>query len=613
MANIQKLEPSVVNQIAAGEVVIQPCSVIKEVTENSLDAGASTIEVHFAGSGADSIIIKDNGMGMEPEDLMLCIEPHATSKIQTAEDLYRVGSFGFRGEALASIAEVSNFEILSKTKDSNTAHKLYKASGKFEIEPTSRAQGTTVSIKNLFHNVPVRRRFLKSERAETGDNLDTLKKVALSRPWVGMKVTHNEKTCFELPQNQNIETRVRDLGLFDKNANFINFKEEHNNISVEGLLVAPPLHFGNGQKLYIFINRRPIKNKALVQALVRGFAGYIPERRYPGGVIFIDMDAEEVDVNIHPTKSEVRFREPDVIFKSVYAAIKNQLIDTAQVEDARESQQIVYKKHGMPKTVPMNRNYGGVYEGRPNPFQAPSQPSQTIPLPSTPTTSSAPADIPSLEAPDPFEPKLPSAEDHEVQESYFSVDKLPKAYQLLNRFVLIEYDDYFEIMDQHAIHERIVFNQLSHEDRSKIYHTQNLLSPVTLPLPEKLFEVSEDLQINFTNMGYALIFSADEQQVTVKGIPDFYSVEKALKVLEEILDDLSGGILPNRDQLRRDILNSAACRSALKAGDAMTEEELKAFVAALLTMDKHQGSCPHGRNARWRISIDEANSMFDRI
>jgi DNA mismatch repair protein MutL len=605
VAHIQKLDSSVVNQIAAGEVVIQPCSVLKEVTENSLDAGASVIEVDFNGSGADAMIIKDNGMGMDPEDLKLCIEPHATSKIHNADDLYRVGSYGFRGEALASIAEVSNFEVLSKTKESNQAHRLFRQKDKFDLEPASRAQGTTISIKNLFHNVPVRRRFLKSERAESSANLDTLKKVALSRPWVGMKVTHNEKTCFELPQDQSLENRVRDLAIFDKQANFLSFKETINNINFEGLVVAPPLHYGNGQKIHLFINRRPIKDKALVQALVRAFSSYIPERRFPGGIVFIDMEAEDVDVNIHPTKSEVRFREPEVIFKSLYAAIKNQLLDSAQELDAREPQQIVYKSSGIPKTVPMNRHYGGVYEGRPKPFGNQSANPFSSPRPAAPVSS--------LAQDDPFEPKVPGASNTEYSDSSFAIESLPKAYQILNRFVLIEYDDYFELMDQHAIHERIVFNQLAHEDRSKTYSTQNLLSPITLPLPEQLIDISSALQETFRDMGYALHFSDKEQKVTIEGIPDFYSVEKALKVLEEILDDLSEGVLPDRDQLRRNILHSAACRSALKAGDPMSEEELKAFVAAAITMDEHQGSCPHGRNARWRINIDEANSMFDRI
>jgi len=595
VANIRKLGASVVNQIAAGEVVVQPCSVLKEVTENSLDAGATSLEIDFMGSGADAMVVKDNGMGMDPEDLMLCIEPHATSKISSSDDLYRVLSFGFRDEALASIAEVSNFEVLSKTMDGQSAHRLFKNSSGYKTEPASRAQGTTVSIKNLFHNVPVRRRFLKSDRAEASDNIDTLKKVALSRPWVGMKVTHDHKLNFELPCDQDLESRVRELGLFDKNAKFLNFSEHHDGFKVEGLVVAPPLHFGTGQKFYLFTNRRPIKDKALSQAFIRAFSSYIPERRFPGGVVFIEMDPEEVDVNIHPTKSEVRFRESERVFRALYSVVKNQLLDSAQIDDARETQQLVYKTQGLPKTVPMNRNYGGVYEGKPNPFQA-----------TTPTHREAKPSFQNFE-PDPFEPKLPELKPP------LKVEVLPKAYQILNRFVLIEHDDHFELMDQHAIHERIIYNQLAHEDRSKHYCTQGLLAPIALKLPETLVDISQDLQVTFEQMGYALEFCNKTQMVTVEGIPDFYSVEKALKVLEEILDDLSEGILPDRDQLRRDILHSAACRSALKAGDAMSADELKAFVAATLTMDEHQGSCPHGRNARWRISIDEANSMFDRI
>lgn len=633
MSKIKKLNGAIVNQIAAGEVVIQPCSVIKELVENSIDAGARKVEVSFEGSGADELKIMDDGAGMDPEDLLLCIEPHATSKISSAEDLYQVVSCGFRGEALASIAEVSKFEIISRSTDSEKAHRLFRANdGSYQTQPASRSQGTTVSMKQLFHNVPVRRRFLKSDRSETSYNLDILRKLALSRPWIGMNVYHDGKTCWELPEDQELEERVKDLGLYDKKCNFLKFEKEDGQVKVSGVVVSPPDHYGNGQKIHLYVNRRPIKDKSLSQALVRAFSSYIPERRFPGGVVFIDMDPEEVDVNIHPTKSEVRFREADVIFKRVYGAVREVLLDSAQDHDAAEQPQtLVYKTSGLAKTVPMNRQYGGVYEGRPAPFGSDAPKGNTGQSPSfkAPTMGHTPLE-------NPFAPRQPEevsgeSNDHGFQESNtqkgqtqehhtpeesiqsFSVDQLPTAYQIMDRFILIERDDHFELMDQHAIHERILYNQLAHEDRHrKSYASQGLLVPATLDLPPALGTLSEGLLEELNGMGFQLEISNGGEKILVNGLPDFLKIEKGLRILEEMLDDLANDLPPNRDDLRRDILHSAACRSAIKAGDHLTDDELKGIVAASLTMDKHQGCCPHGRNAIWKISVAEANAMFNR-
>jgi DNA mismatch repair protein MutL len=627
VSKIKKLSGSIVNQIAAGEVVIQPCSVIKELVENSFDAGARRVDIEFNGSGADELKVMDDGSGMEPEDLLLSIEPHATSKISSAADIYQVVSCGFRGEALASIAEVSQFEVVSRLQGSEAAHRLHRdKNGTYITSPASRAQGTTITMKHLFHNVPVRRRFLKSDRSETSHNLDILRKLALARPWIAMNVRHDERTCWDLPEEQQLEERVRGLLLFDKKCRFLPFEKEDGQLKVSGLVVSPPDHFGNGQKIYIFVNRRPIKDKSLNQALVRSFSSYIPERRFPGAVLFIDIDPEEVDVNIHPTKSEVRFREPDLIFKKVYAAVRDTLMDSAQEHDASDqSQTLVYKSSGLAKTVPMNRNYGGVYDNKPNPFGA----SESGESKGSGTAGSL------------FQPKIPDRHPEARPESFssgnefqsekssdeqlshsgpeapptksFQVDQLPTAYQILDRFIMIEREDRFDLMDQHAIHERILYNQLAHEDHArKNYASQGLLAPVSIDLPEALGELSETILEELNNMGFQVEIQSKEGNVLVHGLPDFLKIEKGLQILEEMLDDLAQNCPPNRDDLRRDILHSAACRSAIKAGDHLTPDELKGIVAAALTMDQHQGCCPHGRNAIWSISIAEANAMFNR-
>jgi DNA mismatch repair protein MutL len=616
VGKIRKLEGNIVNQIAAGEVVVQPCSVIKELVENAIDAGATQVEVKFDGGGADGLSVIDDGFGMAEEDLILCIEAHATSKITSAADLYSVTSCGFRGEALASISEVSRFEIISRSEGSENAIQLYRDNtGAFKTKIAYRNQGTTVQIRDLFHNVPVRRRFLKTDRAEATKNIDTLKKLAISRPWIGFHVKRDGNTTFELPRKQSLLERVKDLGLFDKKTGLLEIDDDRGELKVHGIITEPPAHFGNAQKIHLFVNHRPITDKGLNQALIRAYSSYIPERRFPGGVIFLDLDPEEVDVNIHPTKSEVRFRQSDVVFKAIYSTAKDRLLDTAQIEDASETQTMVYKSSGLAKTVPMNRSYGGVYEGRPDPFGAkpsssPSTSSSESPtinlqprLPSTPSSSSV------------FETEIGNIDEDSIEthQDVFDQQDLPKAHQVLNRFILMEFDDHFELMDQHAIHERILYNQLAHEDRKRNFVCQHLLVPSILDLPDALDEITDILITEFRSMGYELEMSSNGPHLLeVKGVPDFMKVEKGLKVLESMLAELADGFPPDKDDLRRTILHSAACRSAVKAGDPLTQDELRGMVAATLTMDSHQGCCPHGRNARWRISIAEANNMFNR-
>ena len=602
-----------VNQIAAGEVVIQPCSVLKELIENSIDAGATKIDVLFYGSGADQLEVHDNGMGMSSEDLHLCIEPHATSKITSVDDLYQVMSCGFRGEALASIAEVSAFEITSKVRTSKNASEISNKSGQIKVIDAARGTGTSVVIKNLFHNVPVRRRFLKTDRAETGNNLDILRKLALSRPWVGISVKHDDKICFECEEDQTLAERTKSLEVFEKKSQFLEVEYEKDKIKVSGICVAPPQHHGNAKKIQLYINRRPIKDKALTQALVRAYSSYIPERRFPGAIIFLEMPAIDVDVNIHPTKSEVRFHRSEEVFKVLYAAVRSVLVDSAQVDDACDTTPLVYKKTGMIRTVPMNRSYGGVHEkGEQQPFLEKSflEPEKAYNANNSNGFSGSHQNFPNESQSNQTITESQFKETETVKS--FSVDTMPKCFQLLNRFIVVEADDHFEILDQHAVHERVLFNHLLHDETGKEFKTQHLLVPTSLPFPTELHDVSNDVKNDFESMGFELNWQEENASLLILGIPDFLSASKAAIILEEILTELTDGVLPQKDELKKHILHSTACRAAIKAGDALSTEELNNIVSATLSMDDTQGCCPHGRNSSWRISIEEANLMFNR-
>lgn len=598
MGRISRLHASLINQIAAGEVVVQPSSVIKECIENSFDAGSSEIQIEFDGTGAERLKIADNGCGMDEEDLLLSVEAHATSKIRSIEDLYSVKSCGFRGEALASIAEVAELEIHSRTAEQKHGNRLYKVDGSFKIEPTSRQPGTTLLCQNLFHNVPVRRRFLKSERSEAAQNLNAIKMAALSRPWVAIRATHNQKLCFDLPANQSLSDRIKDLQLFGRDAQIKDVQFHTDFLTVEGVMAAPPTHYGNSQKILLTVNRRPFKDKALIQAVVQAYASYIPDRRYPGVMLDIQIEPEDVDVNIHPSKSEVRFQDAPRVFKAVVAALREQLKDQSQLNDQMETQTLIYKSSGLSKTIPMNRSYGHSPAERQRPF-SPANDTPSFSYPSGPLSE---AEKISLQV----EEKAP-----ELNHENFTVKKDLRSFQVLKRFIIIEHENHIEMMDQHAIHERILYNQLAHEESEKSYVSQWLITPVALELPENLGDLHTELLFELKQMGF-LVEKKDKGQLELVAIPDFLSAERGTRVLEGILEDLAEGIQPDKQDLRRDILHSAACRAAIKAGDELSNEELKNITSAISTMDLGQGCCPHGRNAVWKIDVKEANSMFNR-
>ncbi|MBF0243871.1 MAG: DNA mismatch repair endonuclease MutL [Planctomycetes bacterium] len=611
MGRIRRLSDAVVNQVAAGEVVIQPCSVIKELVENSFDAGASRIEVEFWGSGAEGLRISDNGQGMGREDLALSVQPHATSKISDAADLYSVQSCGFRGEALASIAEVSELEITSSEKTSGEAERLARKGGVFAVEPASRSQGTTIFVKNLFHNVPVRRRFLKSERAEAAANIEVLKRLAMARPWVAFKVRSNDKLSFELPEDQRLEARVRDLGLFDRQTTLLELEGVDGEIAVEGLLLAPPAGFGTAQKIHLYVNHRPFNDRALVHAAAQGCAGHLAERRFPGAVIFIKLQPEEVDVNIHPTKSEVRFREPDRIFRLVQGSVRRALAGTLPAADEGAPTLMSYRRGPGPlRTVPLPAplmDTGADRQGQDLENRSFFEPPRRDKISSPPPASARESDLS-------WSPKIQSAplcEDLAV-EDLPATSPRPRVFQLNARFIVIEREGGFEIIDQHAFHERIIYSRLLRAEKEHRQACQLLLMPITLSWPPEPFALEEGDLDPLRAFGFSLSLDSSHRRIEIEGIPDYMDAEKAALTLEELLNEKAEGRVPDGESLRRVLLETLACKAAVKAGEALREEEIAAMVAEAETLGAARGTCPHGRNAVWRISIEEACKKFDR-
>ncbi len=588
--------------------MIQPCSVIKELVENSFDAGATRVEVEIDGSGADGIRISDNGMGMDEEDLLLCVEPHATSKIENATDLYRTLSCGFRGEALASIAEVSRLDMTSRPAEGEHANKLIRdKKGQYVLEGASRGQGTSVSMRDLFYNVPVRRRFLKSDRAENTQNLEVLKKLALARPWVGMKVMRDGLINFDLPEDQDLEARIRGLGLFDVKTKLKAMQHESENAKLEGMITLPPEHFGTPGKIWLFVNRRPFNDRALVRAIQQGFSSFVPERRYPGAVLFIQCPAEEVDVNIHPTKSEVRFRHPEDMFRLVMRGMREALSDQSAAVHEEDAQMVVYKKSGVAKAVPVP-TVSRTHAPQSDPWKKPLWESDRD-FSYGSSKSARSADLGETEQRF-FSPSDPTSVHQEAPQACERGSANLRSSQWLQRFIVVETAQGLEIADQHALHERILFNQLRQADKSALFCTQSLLAPITLAFPSELQEFSKETIAELEKGGFSL--ELRDSELCIHGIPDYLNPEKACAVMEGVMADLCQGVPPSLEELRRLILATLACRAAVKAGDVLEGEEIQRLVLFWHLMDESQECCPHGRSSIWRLSIEELNSFFDR-
>lgn len=629
MPLIHKLDPSVVNQIGAGEVVLQPCSVLKELVENSIDAGASRIEAEWTGSGAESMRVSDNGTGIDRDDLPLAVERFATSKIDNADDLYAVMSCGFRGEALSSIAEVSDFEILTNSsEDSSKATRFLRKSGQFTLLPASRNRGTTVQVKNLFHNVPVRRRFLKSPRAESSQSLDALKRLALARPHIAFRVLHDKKTDFELPEDQSLLDRCESLGIFNLNPapELLPYSGSRDEISASGLLVSPPSHFGNSQKIFIFVNSRPVTDAAIAKAVSQACDSYLPQRRWPGAIVRIELPSEEVDVNIHPTKSSVRFRRPDQVFSTVYRSIR-QALEQANSTSPRDtsprpepptpddssptpdSNLHTYRSpSSSPSSAPASSAFPS-FNKRQTPLDPSPKPSPQSPSPRLPELE------PAFQSPRPpknLKASHPSPPNYQPSSSASAPGSSPlKTVQLLRRYILREREDCFEIIDQHAIHERILYNRFRDLDKLAKTETQDLLAPLEIPLPENLPDLQPDLINEIKSFGFD--FSLEGSDLLLQSFPAFLNnADKAAKALEAMLKDLAEGGIPRPEKLRSNILHSLACRAAIKAGDLLNENEIQSLIFEIDKLGKHENCCPHGRPAVWRITPEIANAAFDR-
>ena len=595
MSKITILPPQVANKIAAGEVVERPASVVKELVENAVDAGATEIQIHLQQAGKELIQVIDNGCGMDAADAELAFQRHATSKIRTASDLDEIRTMGFRGEALPSIASVARVELKTRTADATVGVHLKLENGKIVFRnETPMNPGTMITVKNLFYNTPARRNFLRSDNAEMNQVLKVVKRFFLAHPEIRFLVSHNDATLFDLPAETLDEriTRVFGKKFYE---GLVYVKEQLNDIELEGYVSRPDHTRGNTDNQFIFLNTRTIVNRNLSHAVFQAYGNLIDRGRYPQFILFLNIPPQLVDVNVHPTKMEVRFANERVIYHLFLSAVRR----AVQQDDVVPEFEL---KGDDPQRREIRRHFLTLNTGR----------SRRRPI-----TGSAPlpANQPQLsltfkEEPE-ENPAETAAETPAVSETTAANTEQPPLWQVHNRYILSQIKSGLVIIDQHVAHERVLYEKvLAYLDKEQSVPSQQLLFPQTLELALEDYLIYTEIKEWLYKVGFS-ITELSGRTLLIEAIPADVKVGHEGKVLLEMIDhyrEHEGSKMAPHER----IAAAYACKNAVKSGDKLTLEAMTALVDQLFAC-KEPFFCPHGRPVIVNLNLEELDKKFKRI
>lgn len=657
MAEIRRLPASVVNQIAAGEVVERPASVVKELMENAIDAKARRVEVSVERGGKDLIRIADDGEGMSPDDLLLAFQPHATSKLQDAEDLHKIRTLGFRGEALAAIAEISKLRCQTRKADAEEGSEIQIEGGiAGPIKSCGCPPGTVMEVRNLFFNTPVRRTFLKSDSTEAGHVAETFARIALANPEVHLTFRSGGKIVHDLPAVTGIRERVATFFGRELAESLLWVEGKLDQISLWGYVGHPSQSRSNTKSQYLFLGGRYVRDRSLSHALNEAYRGLLMVGRNPVAFLNLEIPPEEVDVNVHPTKIEVRFRDP----QRVYSHLLSTLRQTFLASDLHSRLQ-------------------AVSESKPGTETAPSPPSSPPPRAEVSTPASGPSDFglgsgqsdrqavaawfePSSPRPPGELPKIPDSvgrvdppewsrslpgqfefgRDEPFDEFDGAGEARPemgapreapapasagsarpvtapdlatagaRAIQVHDSYLIVETDDGMMVIDQHALHERILYEELRRKVAAGEVESQGLLAPEPVQMtPDEAASLLEHAEL-LAGLGLEVEgFGGDT--VLVRGMPAMLSRLQPERLARDLAEHLATQPLPpTHDGLVAELLHMVACKAAVKAGQKLTPEEIAALLARReLVADAHH--CPHGRPTALIFTKTELEKQFGRI
>jgi DNA mismatch repair protein MutL len=616
MNRVQKLPLEVAERIAAGEVVDRPCSIVKELVENSLDAGATLIEVELEEGGRQLIRITDNGSGMTADDAKLSVERHATSKLREWEDLDRLYSFGFRGEALPSIAAVSRFELVTTAKGESAGTKVsLEGPASVKVEPAAGPPGTRVDVRDLFWNTPARRKFLKSPTGEAMKVTELVTRFAILNPSVGFRLTINGKEKLFISEHSTLAQRLADYWKLSQD-DLMEVNHTVGEIQVDGVVAKPTHHRRNRTAQLIAVNGRIIQSQSLSQAFIEGFDPLVPRGRHPYCFVNLTLDPGEVDVNIHPTKAEVRFADSRAPFRAIYRSIRSSL-DAQKVETMKEAQwdsTLVgdHPPNGCSETLEAAPLFTAMppvlVQGKDYQKKAASPPVNRTGRPSTDRVMELyrpPEAPPSLEAPVSEQGELLAPQNEKTPQITYLT-------RLYRSYLVARVDDQLWVIDQHAAHERISYERL-HRFQITGPEAQGLVVPLPLSLNAEEKQYLEEHKARFEEIGFQ--FAEEDDELALSAVPPGLPGAKVESFFAELLAEMaSQEPSENRTpvaQYREKLRAMMACKSSIRARENISPEEATQLISNLISAE-HSPYCPHGRPTRIRLDERTLERLFHR-
>jgi DNA mismatch repair protein MutL len=618
MPRIQQLSPLVVNKIAAGEVIERPASVVKELLENAVDAGSRRIDVEIEQGGADLIRVVDDGCGIHADDLPLAFASHATSKLQTADDLFHIESMGFRGEALASIGGIAQVTLQSRPQDDSSGAQITCHGGKLsEVRAWNGSPGTRIEVRHLFFNTPVRRKFLRTPATEMGHISEAFTRVALAHSrstfeadiergiranGLHLTLAHNNNVVHDIPASTVLLDRIASFFGPELSNQLYAVQGFQGSATLTGYIADPACERGTARMQYLFVNGRCIRDRTLGHAIQEAYRGLLMTGRYAVAFLFLDLPPDQVDVNVHPTKAEVRFRDSQALHHLVFSTIRQRLRAanlTARLQ--------------VPSTIQPSEPLG-------------APPSTTSSITPTPASTFDPApwslappggeDRPALPfaSPAPLSPSpTPPIPADPAPSSVLTPSHHPsKIIQLYDAYLVVETDEGMLVIDQHALHERILFEQIKQRIRSGPLETQPLLIPEPVELTAEQAARTLEHREALAELGLG-VEDFGGGTVLLTSYPALLGRRSPQTILRAVVDHLmSRDRTPSRDVLFNDLMSLMACHAAVRAGDRLTPEQMTALVEQRrLADDTHH--CPHGRPTALLFSRHDLERQFRRV
>ena len=608
-SRIKILPDNLANKIAAGEVVQRPESVVKELLENAVDANSSSIELIIKQAGKSLIQVCDDGTGMTEEESLLCIQKHATSKISSMEDLESIKTLGFRGEALSSIAAVCQLEIRTETSESELGT-LLKIESENEIttEKISTPKGTCIAVKNLFYNIPARRKFLKSDTTELKHIIDTFNRISLAYPEISFKFYNSDNLVFDY-KSGTIEERIEQVFADNMMDALIPVNQETDYLSLIGYIGKPSIFKKSKGEQFLFLNKRFVINKNINHAVFTAFENVLEKGDYPFFILFVTLDPKKVDVNIHPSKLEVKFDDEKDIYNFVLSVIRksigtHDLVPTMSFDNSTtQSEKLSFdpfhsvKQNDFSDRPVFNRN-----DAR----ERTAITDEDIDLVFSSLTENIIPDksssISSSSGYDKIENKVEHSASSEVQTTFLI--------QLHNKYILSQIKTGLMIIDQHAAHERILYEKALSRLEANMPFTQQLLFPIKIQFDAASYEILKELDSMITKLGFKLKY-LPKSYVLIEGVTDDIKSGSEEKILREFITEF----LNNRNEKQLDekdnIAKSYSCKAAIKAGDKLSEKEMRLLIDQLFATSMPY-VCPHGRPIVIKISLEEFDRRFGR-